>query len=98
MGSNFTPGCAVWVVERDECGSPVDVSGYMFITDVIEYAILTAYINDLETIEETLEYHEQECWENYDTDLFVAKLSDCYSCREFAEEAMREEVGDNDAK
>jgi hypothetical protein len=96
MENNFTPGCKIYLVERDECGYPVDVSGYMFVTDVLEYAILTAYINDLKTIEETLEYHEQECWENYDTDLVVAKLSDCYSCFEFAEEAMREEVGDSD--
>lgn len=96
MENNFKPGCNVWIVERDEDGCPVDVSGYMFVTDVLEYAILTAYINDLETIEETLEYHEQECWENYDTDLVVARLSDCYSCKEFAKEAMQEELKDDD--
>ena len=96
MENNFTPGCNVWIVERDEEGCPVGVAGCMFVTDVLGYAILTSYINDLETIEETLEYHEQECWENYDTDLVVARLSDCYSCKEFAEEAMREEVGDSD--
>lgn len=38
------------------------------------------------------------CRENYDTELVVAKLSDCYSYKEFAEEAVREEVGDSNAK
>lgn len=92
----FVPGCRVYLVERDECEIPVDISGYMFIASSVGYAILTAYINDLETIEETLEYHEEECMQNYDTDLVVARLSDCYSCREIAEQAMNEELGDRD--
>lgn len=96
MENNFTPGCKIYLVERDECGYPVDVSGYMFVTDVLDYAILTAYINDLETIRETLEYHEEECRENYETDLVVAKLSDCYPEYEYAEEAMKEELRECD--
>lgn len=97
MENNFTPGCRIYLVERDEDRIPVDVSGYMFITHVREeYAILSVYISDLETLEETLEYHEQECCENYDTDLVVAKLSDCYSCFEYAEKAMKEELREFD--
>ena len=96
MENNFTPGCRVWIVERDEGGYPVGVTGYMFITDVLEYAILTPYVYGLETIKETLEYHEQECRENYETDLVVAKLSDCYPEREYAEEAMKEELRECD--
>lgn len=92
MEKDFAPGCHVYLVERDESETPVDVSGYMFIACSVGYAILSAYINDLETIEETLEYHEAECMENYDTTLVVARLSDCYQCRERAEEAMREEL------
>lgn len=89
----FIPGGRVYLVERDEDEIPVDVSGYMFVTHIMEYAILTPYISDLETIEETLDYHEQECRENYDTGLVVARLSDCYSCREYAEAEMKEELG-----
>jgi hypothetical protein len=96
MENNFTPGCHIYLVERDEGGYPVGVTGHMFVTDVLEYAILTAYINNLKTIRETLEYHEEECRENYETDLVVAKLSDCYPEREYAEEAMKEELRECD--
>ena len=82
------PGAEVWVVERDEYGCAVDVSGYMFLAKAGDAVILTAYINDLKNVQDTLGYHMQETAENYDTDLAVFPAGDCYTTREEAEKAM----------
>lgn len=94
--TRFIPGMPVYVVERDENGNACDISGYMFLARSSDYAILTAWINDLETAEETLEYHAQETAANYDTDLAVFPLCDCYTENEEAQLALNEERDDDD--
>lgn len=85
------PGAEVWVVERDEDGCAVDVSGYMFLAKAGDAVILTAYVNNLENVQDTLAYHMQETAENYDTDLAVFPADDCYTTREEAEAALGKE-------
>lgn len=46
---NMKAGEEVWAV----CDG--DISGYMYLATVGEYVIATCYINDLETVEESLE-------------------------------------------
>lgn len=84
----WIPGQEIYVVERDEDGAACDVSGYMFLAEVAGAAILTSYINDLETLEETLDYHIEETADNYDTDLVVFPVDDCYADRDAAEQAL----------
>jgi hypothetical protein len=84
--------CAIgeeaWVVERDEDGCAVDVSCYMFLAKAGDAVILTAYVNDLPNVQETLAYHMMETAANYGTDLAVFPANDCYTTREDAEKAL----------
>ena len=80
----------MYIVERDEDGKAFEVSGYMFLAKVGESVICTAYINSLETVEETLQYHVEETAANYDTDLAVFPLDDCFLTREEAEAHLAE--------
>lgn len=92
----MNPGTEVWVVNRDEYGEPYDVSGYMFLAEVSGFVILTAYINDLESLASTMEYHAEETSENYVTDLAVFPAGDCYLTREQAEAALKGENHETD--
>ena len=87
----FMPGEQAWVVERDEDGHACDVSGYMFLAEVAGAVILTPYINDIDDLEGTMQHHIEETAENYDTDLAVFPLADCYCAREEAIQALCEE-------
>lgn len=82
---NIKAGEEVWVVFDD------DIAGYMYLTTVGEYVIATPYINDLETVEETLLYHAEETENNCDTDLVVLFRCNCYATREEAEAALEDE-------
>lgn len=88
------PGTEVWVVDRDEDGCAVDVSGYMFLAKAGDAVILTPYINDLDNAHDILAYHMNETTENYETNLMVFPAYDCYTTREKAEEAMEQEAED----
>lgn len=77
--SQLRPGAEVFVLERDDEEKACEVSGYMLLAVVKDAVIVSAYINDLDAIESTLDYHIRETAENYDTDLAVFPLKDCYS-------------------
>ena len=89
--TKFTPGQTVYVIERNECGYPVDVSGYMFLAASDYVAIVSPFINDMEGLEETLEYLVTETAENYDCNLSVFPLEDCYATEEEAKAIKAEE-------
>jgi hypothetical protein len=90
----FTPGEEVWVVERDECGNACEFSGYVFLAEVAGAVILTPLINDLEVLEDLLDYHIEQTAENYDTDLAVFPAADCYTDREAAKKALKAAQGE----
>lgn len=92
----LTPGEEVWVVERDEGGNACEYSGYVFLAEAAGAVILTAYINDLEDLEELLEYHIEQTAEDYDTHLAVFPTSDCYTSREEARAALEQEKAEED--
>lgn len=92
MNKNFIPGEEVWVVERDEAGNATDVSGFVFLAEVESAVIVSPYINDLEDLEELLEYHIEETAANYDTDLSVFPSCDCFAIRGDAEAAYKAET------
>lgn len=87
----FKPGDDVYVIERDENDKAVDYSGYMCIAVSENAVVLSSYINDLEDIADTLEYHIKETAENFDTHLAVFPLGDCYSTAEEAKKAIDDE-------
>lgn len=82
-------GDTVWIIERDECEEPIEISGYMFFAFVGRAVIVSAFINDSKTLDETVEYHIEETSRNYDTDLSVFPQNDCYLTREEAEAALK---------
>ena len=84
----FIPGEEVWVVERDEDGKACDYSGYVFLAEVAGAVILTPYINDLEDVEDLLDYHIGQTRDNYDTDLAVFPADDCYGTSDEAQAAV----------
>lgn len=88
QAQEFTPGQRVYVVERDEDGNACEVSGYMFLAKSADAVILSSFINDLETLEETLEYHIEQTAEDYDTHLAVFPAADCYATHQQAEMAL----------
>lgn len=88
--SGFAKGSEVWVLERDEDRVPCSVCGYMFLAQVGKYAIVTGWINDLDDVDEILEYHVEETWNNYDTDLAVFWMKDCYATQEEAHAVLGE--------
>lgn len=87
----FKPGDDVYVIERDESNKAVDYSGYMCIAVSENAVVLSSYINDLEDITDTLEYHIKETAESLDTHLAVFPLGDCYSTAEEAKKAIDDE-------
>lgn len=90
----FTPGEEVWVVGRDEGGYACEFSGYVFLAEVADAVILTPYINDLEDLEDLMDYHICETRDNYDTDLAVFPAFDCYHTKGAAEAALKAEKGE----
>lgn len=91
----FIPGEEVWVVERDEDGNACGFSGYVFLAEAVGAVILTSYINDLEDVEDLLDYHIEQTRDNYDTDLAVFPADDCYGTRDEARvavEAAKEDI------
>ena len=92
MKQKFNPGEAVWIVERDEDGNACETSGYMFLAEVADAVIVTSYINDLESLEETIAYHIEQTAEDYDTHLSVFPAADCYADREEAKAALKTET------
>jgi len=81
----------VYVLERDEEGLACDVTGYMFLAEAGGRAIVTPYINNMDDLDGIMEYHVMETAENYDTDLAVFPMEDCYADREEALEVLRKE-------
>lgn len=91
--SMFKVGEHIYVVERDECGAVADVSGYMFLAQSSFVAIVTCFINDIEDLDETLQYLVDETCENYNCDeLAVFPIKDCYATLEEANNAFNKEV------
>lgn len=88
---HFEPGQEVWIVERDEDGEAVDVSGYVFLTEVAGYAILSPYVSEHGDLEYLLDYHRRETNADYDADLPVILLSDCFASKTAAHHALDEE-------
>lgn len=87
-------GDDVFVLERDENGMACDVSGYMFLAEVGGRAIVTPYINNMDDLDGILGYHVEETAENYDTDLAVFPMEDCFTDRETALEVLHKEEED----
>ena len=89
--AKFTPGQTVYVIERDECGYPTDVSGYMLLAQVNYVVIVTPFINDMEGLEETLEYLVTETAVSYDCNVGVFPSEDCFTTLDEANEQMKRE-------
>lgn len=93
---HFEPGQEVWIVERDEDGEAYEVGGYVFLAEVAGYAILSPYVNDHGDLEYLLDYHRRDTCTDYDADLPVVYLDDCYPSQIAAHHALDEEVGEDD--
>lgn len=83
-------GDTVWIIERNECGEAVDYCGYMFLAVSVGVAIVSAFIDNFETAEETINFHISETAEGCDTSLYVIPIEDCYLTRAEAEAALKE--------
>ena len=90
---HFEPGQKVWVVERDEDGEAYEVCGYVFLAEIADYAVLSPYVNDRSDLEYLLDYHRRETCSDFDAELPVVYLDDCYPSQMAAHCAFDEEVG-----
>lgn len=89
----YKAGDKVWIMERDACGDPYDVSGYIFLTECLDYVIVSPSINGSDDIRDIVECHAEETTENYYSELPVFPAVDCYASREEAEKALAEQGG-----
>lgn len=88
QSTRFHAGDTVWVLMRDEDDVPCDISGYMFLAAAGDAVIVTAFISDYDDLNRTLAYHIGETAVNFDSDLSVFPISDCYAAREDAQAAL----------
>lgn len=87
----FHPGDDTWVVERDDAEFAVEVTGFMFLAESAGYAIVTSFINDYESIEDTMDYLYRDSVDRCGCDLYVFPIDDCYHEREEAMRVLDEE-------
>lgn len=90
--AKFAPGDEVWVIERDEEGTAVYVSGYLYMASVPGAVIVTPYIGGCDTFEDMVQYHIQQMVSNYNTELCVFPSSDCYQNKDEADSALDNEI------
>jgi len=83
------PGDEVWVIIYDN-GIPVDIGCFMFVAETDGAIIVSRYINDYETFEETLSYHIDETYSNMETDLCVFATEHCFKTEADAKAALAE--------
>ena len=81
-------GEEIWFVDRNESGEPIDITGAVFLAQSKGCIIATSYINDYD-LTETIEYHINRTQDNYDTNLLVYPIEDCYVTKEEAEQALK---------
>lgn len=84
----FTPGADAWVIERNEDGEAFDVTGFVFLAEVRDMAIVSPTVggsNDLDDIMGAL----ADCTAREEI-LFVLvyPMSDLYKTREEADAAF----------
>ena len=84
----FKIGQEVWVVERD-CGVAVEVSCVLFLAKSKGCIIASAFINDYD-FDEIIEHHIEETAENYETNLLVYPIDDCFETKEEAEKSFEQ--------
>ena len=94
--AQLEPGDAVWVVERDEAGSAYDVSGFMFLAKVCNYAIVTSYINDATTALQNLAELSRETANNEGCSLYVFPAEDVFETQDKAYEVLQTELEEAD--
>lgn len=76
QSAQFHAGDTVWVLTRDEDA----VAG--------NAVIVTSFVDDRDDLDSTLAYHIRETAVNFDSDLAVFPLSDCYAVYEAARAAL----------
>ncbi len=94
--NKLRPGDDVYVIERDEDDRPVEVSGYMCIAVARGYVIVSAFVNDLGTADDTLDYLASETQEGFGADLQVYRVVDCFPTSEAAHAALEALGGEAD--
>lgn len=87
----FTSGQEVWVIERDEMDEAYDVSGYIFITEVMGVAIVHPFLGDCGEIDEILDHMLEETREIYGCEVMAYPIVDCYETLKAAESALEDE-------
>ena len=87
----FTPGETVWVIERDEDGTAVEVVGYVFLALVAGAVIATSKIENY-SLCGIMDYHIGQTAIDEETSLCVFPENDCYTIKADARAAYAEEV------
>lgn len=85
------PGDRVYVVERDEDGDAVGVSGYMFLARVNNAAIVAPYFNGVDDLERIIDILILETQRDVGSEMYVFPGVDCYAALDTAKKALDEE-------
>ena len=82
----FEIGQEVWIIERED-GEAVDISSVLFLAESKGCVIASSWINDYD-FDEIINYHIEKTAENFDTDLMVYPIDDCFGTRKEAEQVL----------
>lgn len=94
VNAQTPPGSTVWVIERDECGNAVEVSGYVMLARVAGAVIVSPKVYGRYTLEDLMQYYADEYAEYDQADLAVFPERDCYTSQHSAHTAFVVEMGD----
>lgn len=88
---NLVPENTVWVAHDDDYIFGPGVAGYMYLANVHGYVITSSYINNYESLSETLAYIAEETHESGDIDLMIFPEEICYISKVDAQAACEAE-------
>lgn len=86
----LTLGSTVWVVERDEDGVAQTVTGYVFLTNLLEWVIASPMLGESSDPNIILSNQAATTAEGLTPDLYVFLKKDCFAKRDDAKKIRKE--------
>jgi hypothetical protein len=90
MIKEMKPGDIVYHINRDEYGYPVEASGTVYLAEIADYIVSVAEPVGCCCIEELMEHLADMTREDFNDDIYVHPICDCYETYSEAEKAREE--------
>lgn len=90
MIKEWKPGDIVYHINRDEDGYPLDVCGTVYLATVENYILSVALPCGIDNINEVMKYLAETTKKNFNSEIYVHPICDCYETYSEAEKARKE--------